>query len=276
MVSPTSKVVKETALKLGADLVGIASVERFEGAPKGWHPTDIVPGAKSVVSVGIRQLRSYMEKAPHTLYFMFGYRQKNDYINQICWSVARLLDEQGYYALPVQASQEGTLFVDNPALPERAERQHKRPSARIRGSFSHVYAAANAGMGQVGANGLLLTPQYGPRVHLGSIVTTAPLEPDPLLKEKLCDTAKCTLCIEQCPAKAISEKGDVDHILCVIALDKLSTGFDETLKEIVTRERETDALMRAALSVGYTDFNGIGFCGIPCVNACPVGKRNLR
>lgn len=41
--------VKAAALNMGADLVGVASVERFAGAPPGFRPADIMPQAKTVV-----------------------------------------------------------------------------------------------------------------------------------------------------------------------------------------------------------------------------------
>jgi epoxyqueuosine reductase QueG len=46
--------VKQLALNNDVDYVGIAPVDRFEHAPQGHKPTDLLPGAKSVVSMGIR------------------------------------------------------------------------------------------------------------------------------------------------------------------------------------------------------------------------------
>jgi hypothetical protein len=48
----------------GASLVGVAPVERFRGAPSGHHPTDLLPGARVVVSFGIRLLER--ERRPLT------------------------------------------------------------------------------------------------------------------------------------------------------------------------------------------------------------------
>ena len=45
----TAESVKQFALDKGVNLVGVAPVERFGGAPAGHHPTDILPGATSVV-----------------------------------------------------------------------------------------------------------------------------------------------------------------------------------------------------------------------------------
>ena len=41
--------VKHFAAELGADLCGVASVDRFVAAPKGHHPQDIFPGCRSVI-----------------------------------------------------------------------------------------------------------------------------------------------------------------------------------------------------------------------------------
>ena len=54
MAELTSGVVKELAKDWGADIVGIASVDRFEGAPPGHGPLDLMPESKSVIVAGIR------------------------------------------------------------------------------------------------------------------------------------------------------------------------------------------------------------------------------
>ena len=41
-----NKQVKEILFGLGADLCGIASIDRFNDAPKGYHPTDVLPNGK--------------------------------------------------------------------------------------------------------------------------------------------------------------------------------------------------------------------------------------
>lgn len=49
-----NKQVKEILFGLGADLCGIASIDRFNDAPKGYHPTDVLPTCKSVISFGCK------------------------------------------------------------------------------------------------------------------------------------------------------------------------------------------------------------------------------
>lgn len=45
--------IAKKLLECGADLVGLAPVERFKDAPEGHKPTDFLPETKSVISIGL-------------------------------------------------------------------------------------------------------------------------------------------------------------------------------------------------------------------------------
>jgi len=65
--------------------------------------------------------------------------------------------------------------------------------------------AIDAGLGELGRNGLLITPQYGPRVRLCKIFTDLPLESDkPIEFGVKASCKKCKLCAEHCEVGAIS------------------------------------------------------------------------
>ncbi len=65
--------------------------------------------------------------------------------------------------------------------------------------------AIDAGLGELGRNGLLITPEYGPRVRLCKIFTDMPLEVDKPIEFGVKDFCrKCKLCAENCEAGAIS------------------------------------------------------------------------
>ena len=65
--------------------------------------------------------------------------------------------------------------------------------------------AIDAGLGELGRNGLLITPQYGPRVRLCKIFTDLPLEPDKPIEFGVKEFCKeCKLCAKYCEAGAIS------------------------------------------------------------------------
>ena len=57
MAKLTSQAIKEYAQSRGMDLVGIANIERFAGAPPRMHPAAIMPRAKSVIVMIRRILR---------------------------------------------------------------------------------------------------------------------------------------------------------------------------------------------------------------------------
>ena len=50
----TKDEIKALAKSLGADIVGITSMDRFEGAPKQMDPRYIMPEAKSMIVMGFR------------------------------------------------------------------------------------------------------------------------------------------------------------------------------------------------------------------------------
>jgi len=69
-----------------------------------------------------------------------------------------------------------------------------------------VPLAIDAGLGELGRSGLLITPEFGPRVRLCKVLTDIPMEPDKPIDfglQEYCE--KCKKCLENCPVHAISE-----------------------------------------------------------------------
>jgi epoxyqueuosine reductase len=73
-------------------------------------------------------------------------------------------------------------------------------------------AAARSGVGFYGKNTMLITRRHGSWVVLGTLVTTAEIEPTPALS---LDCGSCTLCIEACPTGALDEPGVLDSTKCL-------------------------------------------------------------
>lgn len=66
--------------------------------------------------------------------------------------------------------------------------------------------AIQAGLGEYGRNGLLITPKYGPRVRISKIFTDLPLLADQPIEfgvQKFCTI--CRKCANACPVKAIPQ-----------------------------------------------------------------------
>ena len=71
----------------------------------------------------------------------------------------------------------------------------------LKAVFSFKDAAREAGLGSIGRHGLLLTPQFGPRVRLACLLTDAEVEPTPKKQKDYC--VNCDACIRICPAQVL-------------------------------------------------------------------------
>ena len=70
------------------------------------------------------------------------------------------------------------------------------------GVLSHREFARLAGHGWYGKNNLLVNPDYGSQVRYATVLTDFPLKTDSPVNGSC---GNCTLCIDACPANAISE-----------------------------------------------------------------------
>ncbi|HWB22284.1 MAG TPA: tRNA epoxyqueuosine(34) reductase QueG [Gaiellaceae bacterium] len=73
-------------------------------------------------------------------------------------------------------------------------------------------AAARSGVGFYGKNTMLITRHHGSWVVLGTLVTTAVLEPTAPLDA---GCGSCTICIDACPTGALDEPGVLDATKCL-------------------------------------------------------------
>ncbi len=66
--------------------------------------------------------------------------------------------------------------------------------------------AIDAGLGELARNGLLITPEFGPRVRLAKVFTDLPLVSDRPIEFGVSDFCRrCLKCAEKCPSQAIPE-----------------------------------------------------------------------
>lgn len=110
------------------------------------------------------------------------YNTTNRFLDETAYRLANYLNRLGYRAhfFPRDCYGDISVLV-------------KKPEA----AFSHVIAARYAGLGTIGMNHTLLTPEYGPRVRLVSVITDAEVTPDRMIKNELC--VKCGMCAKSCP-----------------------------------------------------------------------------
>ena len=66
--------------------------------------------------------------------------------------------------------------------------------------------AIDAGLGELGRNGLLITPKFGPRVRIAKVITDMPLVPDSPISfgvKEFCEA--CMICADDCPSGSITK-----------------------------------------------------------------------
>ncbi len=79
-----------------------------------------------------------------------------------------------------------------------------RAVASLNDTALSIPLAIQAGLGQVGRHGLLITPEFGPRVRIAKIFTDLPLVSDEPIDFGVTDTCNmCRRCSDACPVKAI-------------------------------------------------------------------------
>lgn len=183
----SSQLIKEFIYSRGVDLCGIASADKFEGAPKGAHPNDILQDANSVVVFAKRFLRGTVQ-ATSTIPYTIVRNQLSTDIDRLSMEFSYFIEKYNYIALPTGSV--GPTNWDNEAN-------------RCRGLLSLKHAAELAGLGRIGKNTLLVNKDFGNMIWLGAVVTNAKLTPDPYIETNYCIEG-CTLCIDNCPVKALS------------------------------------------------------------------------
>ena len=193
--------LKEFIFEQGADLVGIAPIERFAQAPEGHRPDDYLIAARSVVVIAFRLFDSIMDALPqsrprYTEHFFTTNMELNICANK----TAHFLVEQGFDSAPIYYSgAEYRIPHDTPFFDEM--------------SFKH--AAVEAGLGRMGRNQLLITPQFGPRIRLIIVLTQAELQPDEKIEKELCNIESCGYrCLVNCPVEALKKDGTMDKRAC--------------------------------------------------------------
>lgn len=227
--------LKRRALAAGAALVGFTDLNRFReyypDSPTVFHPDRIWPEAKSVIVLAVPMPLPMLETTP-SINYQELYNTSNIMLDRIAYDLVLRLDRLGFPA--IWAPRDG--YADLKYLIDNAM-----------SSFSHVIAGYLAGLGTIGWNHTLLTREYGPRVRLVSVLTSAELPPDEVIQEDLC--LHCDLCRKFCPVGAL--RGDrraafaeMDMNACTVRHQELKTA-------------------------------GNWPCGI-CTKVCPVGRDRER
>jgi len=148
-------------------------------------PTDLKT-LNSGISFAIRLSDFVMDqihdKPTHSYFHL--YRTVNAYIDRVSLRMVLKLNELGYDAFIVPASQ--SINGEN---------------RYFEGIYQHRTAATVAGIGWIGKNSCLITDEFGPRVRLGTVLTNMKFNYSEAIVESKC--GDCDLCVKACPAIAL-------------------------------------------------------------------------
>lgn len=192
-----SNEIKKILYDLGADLCGVAPIERFKNAPDGFHPKDVFSECKSVVVFAKRTPSASMLSGNRVVYTHVTTSTFME-LDRICLNACCHLDKLNVGAVMIPA--------DDPYEYWDKEKKHGRAILSLK------HAGELAGIGVIGKNTLLVNKDLGNMMYLGALLIDKEVEYNPIITEKYCYD-KCKICIENCPKKALNNI-TVDQELC--------------------------------------------------------------
>lgn len=227
--------IKSKILGWGADLVGVSDTMPLNKLKV--NPPDLLRGFVRAISIAVQLPISVFETISDkpTPNYSAVYKTANLILDQLAFKTAVAFQKEGFHSLPIPAS----MVLDR-------ENWHA--------AISHKAVARMAGLGWQGKNLLLITPQFGSRVRLVTVLTAAPLVIDAPVRNRC---GACMLCRDSCPAKAIRGVNTTDHYK-----DRNEAlHFSRCVNKLTTE---------------YAALPGIGdsICGV-CIKVCPFG-RNIK
>ena len=255
--------MKRRALELGADLAGIAAADTLNAFPPDprWPqtPERISPYCKSVIVIVQRiPVGAFRCKTnvPVQYLDMLVLRR----MDRIALKLAQELERHGHPTFTLAAQE--TVW------------EMKRASY---GQLSTRHLGVEAGLGTLGLEVNILTPEFGPRLYLTGILTELELEPDQRITEQVCIGESCSRCLHSCPPNAVLHWG-IDKRGC--ATEAQEFGFMTMLqfmeKVIDAPEGERAAMMKRRDLYGFWQgllrvVGSFGDCP-RCLAVCPVGN----
>lgn len=172
--------LKDILIKEGATDVGISDIQEF-------LPEELKQ-FKTCITIVIKlsdAVVNEIKDAPTFTYY-HHYKAVNNLIDLLTLKGVLFLESKGHYAISIAASQS----------------IHGKDNG-FSGVLSHKIGAVLSGMGFIGKNNLFVHKKFGPRVRLGTVLTT--YEPEEEIINNVVENqcGECNLCIKACPAQAL-------------------------------------------------------------------------
>ena len=265
-------VIKDKAREFGADLVGIA-----DGAVMDAHPPDPRdprrPSDITEFDAGrvIVMAKRYSSGTARMTRWDERHKYYNDEITLSLLETASLelvlwLEDNGYPALIIPPTHVDPWRYDND------------PGRHMTTLLSLSHAAVEAGLGTLGLNLQLLTPEYGPRVIVTAVMCSVDCAADVPMERSLCRGPECGRCLRTCPADAVGH-WDRDWPACdrfrsPHGFAQLADHLGRILEAPDTAERMNLVRSEDSFNLWQSILRGAGvITGCRrCQDVCPVGE----
>ena len=256
----TAEQIKAKARELGADLVGIADGAKVDTSHITEHDGARVIVLATRVQAGSSRIPKWNDRNKY-----YNDELSLTFLEEVSLELVYWLEDAGYPALIVPPT-----HVD----PWRYGGDPKQHQQTL---LSLPHAAVEAGLGTLGLNLQLLTPQFGPRVLLTAVLCSVEVECDQPIAEALCLGPECGRCLKACPGDVIRQ-WDRDWEACDTY--RSPHGFKQLSDYLGRVIDEPDAQQKKAMLRSEDSFNlwqsilrgaGVITGCRRCADVCPVG-----
>jgi epoxyqueuosine reductase QueG len=272
----TAEEILAKAKELGADLVGIADSQTINENPPDRadprvprdisdHDADRVIVVGKRLSAGVTRIVRWDER----------FKYYNDELTltaleEITLSLVLWLEQRGYPALIVPPT-----HVD-------PWRYQGDPNAPMKPLLSLDHAAVEAGLGTLGLNRMLLTPEFGPRVMLSGVLSSVPVVTGTRREQALCLGPSCGRCLAACPGDVIRhwnrDWAACDRYRSPHGFAQLTELFGKIMEEPESEKQKSMLRSEDSFNIWQSILRGSGVvtgCR-RCQDVCPVGADYER
>lgn len=201
-----AEAIRTQARTLGIDLVGFCSWQDLEAeAPDYDKPSQLSTYLTRLIVLA-KRYPTGVARSPDAAFRQYAVGRVARHLEEAAGGLAYWLEERDAIACILSA-----------AIPDLRRQPMAYAGPGGQGSLLLRQAAAASGLGTLGLNEMILTPEYGPRVFLAGVLTDADVECGQPLAEELCPgLEECGRCAEACPVAAIPNSAPPDTPLAEV------------------------------------------------------------